>query len=53
MARGLGAAQQHPQPLGVADVFGHEQHLEGTLRLAADLVQVRLLEHAPHVGQIG
>ena len=38
---------------GVADVLGHEQHLEGTLRLAADLVQVRLLEHAPHVGQIG
>jgi hypothetical protein len=53
MACGLGAAQESPQPLGVADVLGHEQHLERTLRLAAELVQVRLLEHTPHIGQIG
>jgi hypothetical protein len=53
MAYGLGAAQESPQPLGVADVLGDEQHLEGTLRLAAELVQVRLFELAPHVRQIG
>jgi hypothetical protein len=53
MAHAFGAAQQRAQPLGVGEVLGHEQHLERALRVAADLVEVRFLEDAPHVRQLG